>query len=383
LNSFADVAQFSYVVEKIYDAAIDADRWMEALDHIGILVGATGSGLHFGYVGAQQHVAGKLYVQGFPETFNAKLAEFAPIWAVQTGMFSWQVGDVHHLPDMFPTEEFQSSRFYKELIQPEGQLDYIGMIALKEGSHYVPLTLGTSVEAGPFSERSVELVRLLAPHICRAAKIGLALELKTLDATLLEATLNGLSASVFLIDERGRLAFMNHEAKRLMKRGRGFKIIDNRLIPLDPDAAAEFESCFGAALENSNVFSTETLSIALPDELGGLVATLLPLGNGKRKFLTAGATSSGFAVFVQDPMTAPLNPGEGFAKLYGLTPAELRILMAIAVGNGPQEAAKILGISLSTVKSHLQHIFNKTGTNRQADLMQLLMRNAAPLTVQN
>jgi DNA-binding CsgD family transcriptional regulator len=152
---------------------------------------------------------------------------------------------------------------------------------------------------------------------------------------------------------------------------------------LDPDAAAEFESCFGAALENSNVFSTETLSIALPDELGGLVATLLPLGNGKRKFLTAGATSSGFAVFVQDPMTAPLNPGEGFAKLYGLTPAELRILMAIAVGNGPQEAANILGISLSTVKSHLQHIFNKTGTNRQADLMQLLMRNAAPLTVQN
>jgi DNA-binding NarL/FixJ family response regulator len=44
-----------------------------------------------------------------------------------------------------------------------------------------------------------------------------------------------------------------------------------------------------------------------------------------------------------------------------------------------QGAADILGLSVTTVKSHLQHIFAKTGTNKQSDLIQLLMRASAPI----
>jgi DNA-binding CsgD family transcriptional regulator len=54
-------------------------------------------------------------------------------------------------------------------------------------------------------------------------------------------------------------------------------------------------------------------------------------------------------------------------------------LSVMAMGNGPQEAADVLGISLNTVKSHLQHIFEKTGTSGQTELMQLLLQSAAPV----
>jgi DNA-binding CsgD family transcriptional regulator len=66
-------------------------------------------------------------------------------------------------------------------------------------------------------------------------------------------------------------------------------------------------------------------------------------------------------------------PGEAFARLYKLTGAELRVLLALA------EAADMLGIGEPTVRSHLQHIFSKTDTPRQADLLRLLHNSTPPI----
>jgi DNA-binding CsgD family transcriptional regulator len=78
-------------------------------------------------------------------------------------------------------------------------------------------------------------------------------------------------------------------------------------------------------------------------------------------------------------MDVPALPGEAFAKLYGLTGGELRVLLAMAPGLGMREAAEVLGIAEATAKTHLQHIFSKTGTSRQTDLMLLFARSAPPL----
>jgi DNA-binding CsgD family transcriptional regulator len=39
----------------------------------------------------------------------------------------------------------------------------------------------------------------------------------------------------------------------------------------------------------------------------------------------------------------------------------------------------VLGISETTVKTHLQRVFDKTGTNRQADLVKLVAGFLNPL----
>ena len=56
-----------------------------------------------------------------------------------------------------------------------------------------------------------------------------------------------------------------------------------------------------------------------------------------------------------------------------LTPGELRVLYAvIELGGGVRAIADVLGISQATVKTHLHHIFQKTGTRRQIDLVKLV-----------
>ena len=85
------------------------------------------------------------------------------------------------------------------------------------------------------------------------------------------------------------------------------------------------------------------------------------------------------AIFVQDPVVVPPFPGEAFAKLYGLTGGELRVLLAIAPGLGVKEAAEVLGISEATARTHVQHIYDKTGTSKQTELMHLFMSATPPV----
>ena len=102
--------------------------------------------------------------------------------------------------------------------------------------------------------------------------------------------------------------------------------------------------------------------------------------------LTAGArrrTGIGYravaAVFVQKASLDMPSPQDAIAKFYKLTPTEQRVLFAIVEIGGVPEVAEAMGISASTVKTHLRRLFAKTGTDRQADLVKLVAGYVNPL----
>ena len=64
-------------------------------------------------------------------------------------------------------------------------------------------------------------------------------------------------------------------------------------------------------------------------------------------------------------------PHDALNQLYDLTPAEIRIFELICEGETRADISALLGISLSTVKSHLFHVFEKTGCRRQVELVRL------------
>jgi DNA-binding CsgD family transcriptional regulator len=59
---------------------------------------------------------------------------------------------------------------------------------------------------------------------------------------------------------------------------------------------------------------------------------------------------------------------------HGLTPAETAFAIEIVKGDGIQASADRLGITRATARTHLSHIFRKTNTSRQAELVRLLSR---------
>jgi DNA-binding CsgD family transcriptional regulator len=85
------------------------------------------------------------------------------------------------------------------------------------------------------------------------------------------------------------------------------------------------------------------------------------------------------ALFVHNAAIDTRSPPEAIAKAYKLTPMELRVLLAIVeVGRVP-EVAEAIGIAETTVRTHLHHTYQKTGVNRQADLVKLVAAFSNPL----
>jgi DNA-binding NarL/FixJ family response regulator len=72
------------------------------------------------------------------------------------------------------------------------------------------------------------------------------------------------------------------------------------------------------------------------------------------------------------------SPSEAIARLYKLTPTELRVLLAVVEVGGVPEVS-VVGIGEGTVKTHLHRLFAKTDTKRQADLVKLVAGFANPL----
>lgn len=81
-------------------------------------------------------------------------------------------------------------------------------------------------------------------------------------------------------------------------------------------------------------------------------------------------------LLIIDPSHEPQAVQAQLAALFGLTPAEARTACEIGKGQNPNDVADALGILPSTVRTHLHHVFAKTETRRQAELMQLVARFA-------
>lgn len=64
--------------------------------------------------------------------------------------------------------------------------------------------------------------------------------------------------------------------------------------------------------------------------------------------------------------------------VYGITPAQQRLAALIIAGHGLVAAADLLGVGVSTARTHLQRMFDKTGVRSQPALVRALLSVGSP-----
>ena len=74
-----------------------------------------------------------------------------------------------------------------------------------------------------------------------------------------------------------------------------------------------------------------------------------------------------------DPEQEAEPPKMLIRQLFGLTNAEADVALRLVRGDGLKPISADLALSMATVKTHLHHIFDKTDTHRQAELVRLLL----------
>jgi DNA-binding CsgD family transcriptional regulator/PAS domain-containing protein len=215
----------------------------------------------------------------------------------------------------------------------------------------------------------VELGKLLLPHLRRAQAISKVLDVCTIAGAQMAEALDALRCAVMLTNEQGTILHANRAAEHMLHEGSPIQSANGILQATAPSAAFELRSALALAARNDAGVGKTGLTIRLTGLDGSCIfAHVLPLaGSDFRTRLRPGAVA---AVFIGAPPDAQ-DGADAAAATFGLTQAETRVLASLFAGHTLAETAANLGIAGTTAKTHLEHIFLKTGVTRQAELMRL------------
>ena len=222
---------------------------------------------------------------------------------------------------------------------------------------------------------------LIVPHVRRAVLIGKAIEFKETEAAMFAEMLDSLSAGLFLIGSDGRVVHANAAGRDMLDSGDILRSIHGRVRTGDGPVDKALHEIFAAADNGDAAIGVKGIALPLTAHDGErYVAHTLPLTSGERRRAAKAYTATTAMFVCKAAMQGPPVP-DVIAKLYDLTPAELRVLLAIVEVGGIPEVAEAFGVADSTIRTHVGRLFDKTGTGRQADLVKLVAGFSSPLAV--
>ncbi|MCC7253576.1 helix-turn-helix transcriptional regulator [Hyphomicrobium sp.] len=367
------------LVGEIYDCAIAPAKWPGTLAHIAQLLDG-------------RQAAITLNTLSRPDfSFQAKW-NVPPDYArlmhehVATNPFmpmAWyqNIGDVTSMFRMVDEAELKRSTWFHKTHVATGQGDAALVLLARSVSQFGVFSVHREGHQHPFTDEDLAILSALAPHIRRAVMIADMLDARALERDMLSATLDRIAVGVVLTDGDGCIAHAHEAAARLIEQGHALRRVGDEISAGDPDSARELARAIAdAASGTTSDIPRSGILVVLKDPAGhDLAAWVLPLDNGLRRDLGAEYTARA-AVFIRDlGDTSPL-PAELFVRRFAITPAECRLLVLLVQGMSVTESAETLGISLPTARTHLAHLFEKTGTSRQIDLVRLAMRALSPVS---
>jgi DNA-binding CsgD family transcriptional regulator len=366
--------QLLSVVEDIYDTTFDQSLWDNALTRIVEYTGARSCGLvtrsATDAIHVTRHVGCKPH---FLQTYLEHYGQFDPTHAIRL----FDVGQIHSTEDWLPIEEFRKGQFYQEWARPQRLEDAASVLLDRsaDGFSYFCLMKG----GGLVDDHLRRTLAPIVPHLLRAVLIGQVLHQQTRIAAPIEHAMDELKAGMFLLDGIGTITHANQSGRDILYRRDFLRMEQGRLVAADPQLNRILRDAVAASILGDGATRSESIALPFVARDGErFIGHLLPLTAGRRRN-TGIAYDATAVLFVSRASLDAAVASDIIRKIFKLTPAEARVLLAVAELGSVSETSRNLDIAESTVKTHLGRIFTKTDTRRQADLVKLVAAFSPPV----
>jgi len=372
-----EATALSALVGIVYDAALDPGRWPEAVAEACAFLDC-----RYGAFGAADTLRSELSLLvkwGYEEEdWQRYLTRYFHKNPFNAGAFRTRPGDVFWASGDPSYKSFFDSEFHREWAGPLGMIDSIQGTLDKTATGISLITCVRHRDTGLATDREIRRMRLLLPHLRRALLIGQTIDLHKLKAAVFGAAIDRLAAGVFLVTPVGELVHANQSGEAMIAAAEPLHFSRGVLAAADDRGQRVLSDSLAASVNGDVGIGGSGIAVPLTGRSGKrYIAHVLPLGAGERR--DAGASHSAAAVVFVREATIDLDATIGAAtQLYGLTPAEVRVVRAVIEVGGLPAIAALLGTSRSTVKSQLEAIFKKTGTRRQGELVHLITGFESP-----
>jgi DNA-binding CsgD family transcriptional regulator len=278
-------------------------------------------------------------------------------------------GDFVRHSDLEDMREFRQRDLFREWLLPRDVwFGLVGYLKADVAGHFF-VKIGHGRRQGDFSDADMRLLALISPHLLRAGEVS--------DFLKQSATANETTPEL-IVDPELRVIRINQEAATLLDRFNSIITVRGgvlriaaawcreRLRQLIIDAVAVMNGLCGGVLLLDHPMAAFS---ATRDE-GRLIASVAPLAGSDHFRLGYQKRAVVRLRLLDESRDQSLDAL--LISLFDLQPSHARLARSLIGGQDLRNAATQLGLSYSSARTYLDHVFRKTGTSRQSELVALM-----------
>lgn len=347
------------ILDAIYEAAFDPDRWLVVLRYLTVASESASTGI--GILDERQGM-------GLMDEYNTR----------QPDEGFWLKSDMErrnfieyarrHAPLDFTNRESYFPKDYPNLAEINERLrskniaDQLGATINLPTGQVVSITSERWLRDGVYPDALGARLDMFRPHLARAALLSANMGMQRATGTM--AALNALGLPAAMLSLTGKVL----ETNELMAQ-----------------TSENVRPVAWGMLRLTQAGADKELQQIIAEMRAGLAprAKTIPVTSGEDRQLVhvipiSGATRNLFyearlLLVITKVGAASIVPSrEILMRLYQLTEAEVRLARVLAAGQSLQDCALFLGVSYGTARSYLLRIFRKTETNQQSELVAVL-----------
>lgn len=359
----------SSLIGALYDAALGYRSWKSVSETLMTYVG--GQTLLLSTHSRQTSTVDVLgWLSLSPQAFQ-EYAEFAQhdVWV---NGFSEQrlFGRAIIGSDVVDERTLERSIIYNEYLRPRriDMYHLVGSVIPMDDGHQAVLGIHRPRSCKDFSAREAKLVGRLLPHIQRALEIRGRLQQADQASRSLYAVLDHLSIGVVMMGAKGRLLHVNAAADAILRGADGLLRTVDGLRAAGKEDDGRLQRLISALchVQGERRSAGGHMRVHRPSGKTAYALMLAPVGAAAK---AGGSTMPAILMFISDPGAKIAPSLTVLADLFGFTPAEGRLVLALLSGVSLPEFARRAGISHNTARTLLARAMARTDSHSQVDLV--------------
>lgn len=360
--------QLSSMIDCVYAAAYEPQRWREALCTVSDFTGSDAALLSL--VPHQRGDTGRA-IGG--QLADESCIEFARDYMKICPRIAYGL------------EHPEATYTYDSLIMSEAEMDenpvyrwwgrqglryHLGAALPDIDDHSCNFSLQRAQSRGHADDADIKSFALVLPHLKRALHLARSLGSMRFQWAFSLSVLNSLPQGLIILDRGGRMTFVNAVAEAVLQANDALQIKSGHLAAKRQGDAHKLDRAIHAALgSDGRVGEGQWISISRPTTSLPYSIFIAPLA-AESTFDEAG--DRGVLVVIHD-LTRKTTVSENvLSTLFGLTHKEASVASAIGSGLDLSSVAADLCIAPATARVHLGSIYRKLSIGRQQDLVGLV-----------
>jgi DNA-binding CsgD family transcriptional regulator len=360
------IDEFSRLVAGIYAAATAPEQWESSIRAIQKSLGGTAASLLSG--SGTQWSFNRSTISA--EALESYQGYYCHCDYVLASLQSGPVGMVRTGPEVvFPNRNVE---FHADWMRPNELEDGL-FVQLSESPRPTYFIVCTSDGSGSFGDpERVKAMNGLVVHLQQALRTQNKLTELANNNGALAGALEAVSHGIVIVGREGRVLNLNSAAENILRAedglGHRHGCIAATRIPTDH----ELRRAVACALADgtTDVPTGQAFICARPSGKRPYVIHVLPLSRPASDETSRGPAA---LVLIIDPELENDSATALLRRLHNLTATEAEVALRISRGLSLMQIADEMSVSYQTVRTHLQHVFDKTETHRQGELVRLLL----------